>query len=173
MTENLLLMLKQIEKEKGIPIESLFSFLETALLSAYRKQYGTTQNVSIVIDRNNGNIHIYAKKRVVEKASNSATEISLDEALKLNPDVKVGDIIDVEIIPSASFGRFAFQTAKQVITQKLEEAERVILYEEFSRKIGEIVRGTIYRIDKKGIYLDLGKVEGLRWGKTPATFWTV
>jgi N utilization substance protein A len=161
MTENLLLMLKQIEKEKGIPIESLFSFLETALLSAYRKQYGTTQNVSIVIDRNNGNIHIYAKKRVVEKVSNSATEISLDEALKLNPDVKVGDIIDVEIIPSASFGRFAFQTAKQVITQKLEEAERVILYEEFSRKIGEIVRGTIYRIDKKGIYLDLGKVEGI------------
>jgi len=161
MSDNLLLMLKQIEKEKGIPIESLFSFLETALLSAYRKQYGTTQNVSIAIDRNNGEIHIYAKKKVVEDVNNSATEISLEEALKINPEVKIGDVIDIEIVPSASFGRFAYQTAKQVITQKLEEAERIILYEEFLKKIGDIVRGTIYRIDKKGVYLDLGRVEGV------------
>lgn len=161
MSDNLLIMLKQIEKEKGIPIESLFSFLETALLSAYRKQYGTTQNVSIAIDRNNGEIHIYAKKKVVEDVNNSATEINLEEALKINPEAKIGDIIDVEIVPSASFGRFAYQTAKQVITQKLEEAERVILYEEFLKKIGDIVRGTVYRIDKKGVYLDLGRVEGV------------
>ncbi|MBC7320996.1 transcription termination/antitermination protein NusA [bacterium] len=161
MTEGLLLMLKQIEKEKGIPIESLFSFLETALLSAYRKQYGTTQNVFIAIDRNNGEIHIYAKKKVVDVVNNSATEITLEDALKVNPEAKIGDIIDVEIIPSANFGRFAFQTAKQVITQKLEEAERTILYEEFQRRIGDIAKGTIYRIDKKGVYLDLGRVEGV------------
>ncbi|HHV80717.1 MAG TPA: transcription termination factor NusA [bacterium] len=161
MTDNLLLMLKQIEKEKGISIESLFSFLEAALLSAYRKQYGTTQNVSVIIDRNNGDIHIYAKKSVVEKVENNAIEIGLEDALKVNPEVKVGDVIDIEIIPSANFGRFAYQTAKQVITQKLEEAEKTILYEEFSKRIGEITRGTIYRIDKKGVYLDLGRVEGV------------
>lgn len=161
MTDNLLPMLKQIEKEKGIPIEALFSFLETALLSAYKKQYGTTQNVFISIDRNNGDIHIYAKKKVVERVDNNATEISLEDAIKVNPEAKIGDVIDIEIIPSANFGRFAYQTAKQVITQKLEEAEKTILYEEFSKRIGDIVKGTIYRIDKKGIYLDLGKVEGV------------
>lgn len=161
MTDNLLLMLKQIEKEKGIPVESLFSFLEAALLSAYRKQYGTTQNVSIIIDRNNGNIHIYAKKKVVEKVENNAIEISLEDAIKVNPEAKLGDVIDIEIIPSADFGRFAYQTAKQVITQKLEEAEKAVLYEEFSKRIGDIIKGTIYRIDKKGVYLDLGKVEGV------------
>jgi N utilization substance protein A len=154
-------MLKQIEKEKGIPVESLFTFLESALLSAYRKQFGTTQNVSISIDRDSGEIHIYAKKKVVEKVGNNSTEISIEEALKTNPEAKIGDTVDVEIIPAAEFGRFAFQTAKQVITQKLEEAERDILYDEFSRKLNEIVRGAIYRIDKKGVYLDLGRVEGL------------
>jgi len=161
MSSSLLLMLKQIEKEKGIPIESLFTFLESALLSAYRKQFGTTQNVSISIDRNNGEIHIYANKKIVEKVENSTVEISLKDALKLNPQAKIGDTINVEIIPAAEFGRFAFQTAKQVIIQKLEEAERDILYDEFSRKLNEVARGTIYRIDKKGVYLDLGRVEGL------------
>jgi len=161
MNNSLFVMLKQIEKKKGIPIESLFTFLETALLSAYRKQFGTTQNVSISIDRNNGEIHMYAKKKVVEKVGNSSAEISLEEALKVDPDIKIGDTANIEIIPATEFGRFAFQTAKQVIMQKLEEAERDILYGEFSRKVSEIVKGAIYRIDKKGISLDLGKVEGV------------
>lgn len=150
--------LDQIEKEKGISKEILLEAVEAALVSAYKKNYGTAQNVKINIDRATGEVKVFSQKTVKEEVKDPLLEISLVEAKKINPLVKMGDIISIEVTPQ-KFGRIAAQTAKQVVMQRIKEAERNIIYEEFAGRETDLVTGTVQRFDKKNVIIDLGKTE--------------
>jgi N utilization substance protein A len=152
--------LKQLEKERGIPKEAVIEALEAALISAFKKNYGTSQNVKVQIHPETGQISVFAYKTVVEQPSDPRLEISLDEAEKVNPEYQVGDVFEVEITPG-EFGRIAAQTAKQVVVQKIREAERGIIYEEFSNREGEVVTGIVQRRDERNVIVDLGRVEAI------------
>ncbi|NLX61748.1 MAG: transcription termination/antitermination protein NusA [Tissierellia bacterium] len=152
--------LEEIEKDKGIPKEVIFEALEAALISSYRKNFGTAQNVEVVVDRDTGNVKVYAKKTVVEEVNNSLLEIGLEEAKKIDDKHELGDIVMVEITPR-NFGRIAAQTAKQVVIQRIKDAERDVIYEEFVNRENEIITGLVQRISKNIVYIDLGKTEGI------------
>ncbi len=152
--------LKDIEKTRGISKEVLIDALESALVSAFKKNFGSSQNVEIKIDPDTGTIKVYAKKKVVEDVEDSKSEISLEEAKAINPNYSVGDIVDIEVTPR-NFGRIAAQTAKQIILQRIREAERANIYEEFSNREGDIVTGVVQRKDHNNIFIDLGRVEAL------------
>lgn len=148
----------QIEKEKGIPKDVLFDALEASLISAYKKNYGTAQNVSVEINRDTGEVKVYSKKTVTESVQDNLLEIDIDDAIKINPTAEIGDIVSIEVTPK-KFGRIAAQTAKQVVMQRIREAERDVIYEEFSGRETDIVTGIIQRFDKKNVIVDLGKIE--------------
>ncbi len=152
--------LGEVAKEKGLSPEILFEAVETALISAYKRNFNAAQNVRVVLDRTTGEITVYARKNVVEQVENSVTEMSLTDAHKINPDYAVDDIVEVEITPK-NFGRVAAQTAKQVVVQRIREAERGIIYEEFSNRESDILTGIIQRIEQKNVYIDLGKAEAV------------
>ncbi|MCG0275034.1 MAG: transcription termination factor NusA [Thermosediminibacteraceae bacterium] len=152
--------LDQIEKEKGISKEILLEAIEAALVSAYKKNYGTAQNVKINIDRATGEVKVFSQKTVKEDVKDPLLEISLVEAKKINPLAKLGDIISIEVTPQ-KFGRIAAQTAKQVVMQRIKEAERNIIYEEFAGRETDLVTGTVQRFDKKNVIIDLGKTEAI------------
>jgi N utilization substance protein A len=152
--------LKQLEKERGIPKDAVIEALEAALVSAFKRNYGTSQNVKVQIHSETGQISVFAYKSVVEEPSDPRLEISLDEARKVNPEHQAGDVFEVEITPS-EFGRIAAQTAKQVVVQKIREAERGIIYEEFSNREGEVVTGIVQRRDDRNVIVDLGRVEAV------------
>ncbi|MCI8654592.1 MAG: transcription termination/antitermination protein NusA, partial [Clostridia bacterium] len=146
--------------EKGIKKEYLLESIETALVTAYKRNFDALENVKVVMDKQTGATHVYAIKEVMERANDDALEISLEAAKKINKDLELGDNVEVEIVPK-DFGRIAAQTAKQVIVQKLREAERDILYTEFNDRKGEIVSGIIQKADKNIVVLDLGRLEGI------------
>jgi N utilization substance protein A len=150
----------QLSKEKGIAVEILFDAIDAALVSAYKKNYGTAQNVLVNIDRSSGEFKVFAQKMVAENVNDDLLEISLEQAKKINPRYKVGDTVEIEVTPK-KFGRIAAQTAKQVVVQRIREAERNIIYDEFSGRESDIVTGNIQRIDNKNIFIDLGKVEAI------------
>jgi len=152
--------LKDIEKEKGISSEVLLEAIEHALYTAYRKNFGTAQNSRIEIDKETGEIKVYSRKTVVANVTDSNTEISLEEAVQVDPEAKEGEVIEIEVTPS-DFGRIAAQAAKQVVVQQIREAERGLIYEEFSSREGDIVTGTIRRQEAKNIYIDLGRAEAV------------
>ncbi len=152
--------LKQLEKERGIPIDAVIEALEAALVSAFKRNYGTSQNVKVQIHPETGEIAVLAYKSVVEEPSDPRLEISLNEARKVNPEHQAGDVFEVEITPG-EFGRIAAQTAKQVVVQKIREAERGIIYEEFSNREGEVVTGVVQRRDERNVIVDLGRVEAV------------
>lgn len=152
--------LEQLGKEKGIDKELLIEAIEAALISAYKKNFGTAQNVKISIDRNTGDIKVFSQKKVVEKVDNDLLEIDIDMARKINPKFKLNDIVEVEVTPK-TFGRIAAQTAKQVVVQRIREAEREIIYDEFSGRETDIVTGIIQRIDNQNVFIDLGKTEAV------------
>ena len=129
--KELILALEELEKEKGIKKEYLLEAIETALVTAYKRNFDSLENVRVEMDHQTGATHVYAIKEVMEKANDEDTEISLKEAQKINPDLKEGDTVETEIVPR-DFGRIAAQTAKQVIIQKLREVEREIVYNEFN-----------------------------------------
>ncbi|MDI6602435.1 MAG: transcription termination factor NusA [Thermoanaerobacteraceae bacterium] len=158
MDGDLIAALNEIEKEKGISKEIMFEALETALISAFKKNFGTAQNVKIEIDRETGKVFVYVEKTVVEEVNDENEEISLQDANKLNPRLKVGDVARIEVTPK-SFGRIAAQTAKQVVIQRIREAERDMMYRYFVNKENDIVSGTVERVDKKNILIDLGNAE--------------
>ena len=158
--KELILALEELEKEKGIKKEYLLESIETALLTAYKRNFDALDNVKIVMDRQTGATHVYSVKEVMEQANDSALEINLEEARKINKDVNIGDNVDVEIVPR-DFGRIAAQTAKQVIIQKLREAEREIIYTEYNDRKGEIISGIIQKADKNIVVMDLGRLEGV------------
>jgi len=152
--------LDDIEKEKGIDKETLLEAIEAALVSAYKKNFGSAQNVRINIDKETGRIQVYARKEVVEEISDPRTEISLKEAREINPNYDISDIVEIEIKPK-NFGRIAAQTAKQVVIQRIREAERNIIYEEFAKREDDIVTGIIQRYENNNVYIDLGRIEAI------------
>ncbi len=158
--KELILALEELEKEKGINKEYLLESIETALVTAYKRNFDSLENVKVQMDQQTGATHIYSLKEVVKKANDKETEINIKEAQKIDPDFKEGDIVEIEIVPR-DFGRIAAQTAKQVIVQKLREAEREIIYTEFNDRKGEIVSGLVQKADRNIVVMDLGKLEGV------------
>lgn len=152
--------LRELGKEKGIDEEFLFEAIEAALISAYRRNFASAQNVRVVLSRDTGNYHVYAIKTVVEDPTNEITEISLAQARTIRPDYEVGDVIEIEVTP-ANFGRIAAQTAKQVVVQRIREAERGIIYEEFQSRESDIITGIVQRVENRNVYIDLGKTEAI------------
>ncbi|MHB8928522.1 MAG: transcription termination factor NusA [Bacillota bacterium] len=152
--------LDDIEREKGISKNILLEAIEAALISAYRRNFGSTQNVRVVIDRDTGDIRVLAGKVVVEELTDPRVEISLEEARGVDQRYELGDTVEFEVTPM-EFGRIAAQTAKQVVVQRIREAERGIIYEEYSSREGDIVTGLIHRQEGRNILVDLGKVEAV------------
>lgn len=158
--KQLIVAIQELEKEKGIKKDYLLDSIESALLTAYKRNYNSQENVKVVVDRETGASHLYSVKEVVEHAENPILQISLEEARKIDKEAQIGGTVDVELVPK-NFGRIAAQTAKQVIIQKLREAEREIIYSEYSERKGEIISGIIQKADQNIVVMDLGKVEGV------------
>ena len=158
--KELILALEELEKEKGIKKEYLLESIETALVTAYKRNFDSLENVKVVMDDKTGATHVFSVKEVKKEVENPETEITVKEAQKINPDLKEGDTLETEIVPR-DFGRIAAQTAKQVIIQKIREAEREIIFTEFNDRKGEIVSGLIQKADHNIVVMDLGKLEGV------------
>ena len=152
--------LEEIVKEKGIDKEVIFEAIETSLVSACKKNFGTSQNIKVVMDRENGNIDVYAQKDVVEEVEDPMLQISLEDARKINSVYQIGDVVDIVVTPK-NFGRISAQTAKQVVVQKFREAEREILYNQYISKEKELVIGIVQRIEKKNVIVQLGKIDAI------------
>ncbi|WP_207696305.1 transcription termination factor NusA [Enterococcus sp. DIV0212c] len=160
MSKEMLNALDALEAEKGISKEIVIDALEAALVSAYKRHYGQAQNVEVEFDGKKGNIHVYAVKEVTEEVFDSQLEVSLKEAMEVNKAYEMGDKIRFEVTPK-DFGRIAAQTAKQVILQRVREAERNIIYNEFSAYENDIMQGIVERQDRRYIYVNLGKIEAV------------
>lgn len=160
MSAELILALEQLEKEKGIKKDVIIEAIEAALISAYKKNFGSAMNVKVNIDRTTGDVKVFGLRKVAEVPDMEQMDISVDEAARFNPTLAVGDIAEMEVTPR-TFGRIAAQTAKQVVVQKLREAERGIIYDEFYNKESDIVTGIIQRIEKRNVIVDLGKTEAV------------
>ncbi|MEN2344971.1 transcription termination factor NusA [Lentilactobacillus parabuchneri] len=160
MSKELLGALSALEEEKGIKQEVVIEALEAALVSAYKRNYGQAQNVEVSFDANKGEMHVYAVKTVVEEVTDDQLQESLDDALEINKGYELGDEIKFEVTPK-NFGRIAAQTAKQVIMQRVREAERENVFDEYSKYEDELVTGTVERQDSRFVYINLGKVEAV------------
>ena len=151
---------EQLGKEKGIAPEILFDAIEAALISAYKRNFSSAQNVRVSLERTTGDIHVYARKNVVDVVKDTRLEIDLNEARLLDVRYDLEDIVEIEVTPK-NFGRIAAQTAKQVVVQRIREAERGIIYDEFSNRESDILNGIVQRIEQKNVYIDLGKAEAI------------
>lgn len=151
---------REVGIEKGISPEILFDAIEAALVAAYKRNFNTAQNVRVTLDRITGVYHVYAIKTIVENVEDPIKEISLAMAHQVSPNYQIDDTLEVEVTP-ANFGRIAAQTAKQVVVQRIREAERGMIYEEFSNREGDIVTGIIQRVENRNVYIDLGKTEAI------------
>ncbi len=156
----LVLALQELEKEKGIKKEYMLESIEAALVTAYKRNFDSEENVKVTMEKETGEIHIYSIKDVVEEVQNPNLEISLVDAVKLNKNLGLGDKAEIELVPK-NFGRIAAQTAKQVIVQKIREESRNILFDEFYNRKGEIVSGIVQKADNNIVILDLGKLEAV------------
>ena len=151
---------KELGEERGISPEVLFDAIEAALTAAYRRNFGSDQNVRVSLDRVSGEYHVYAIKTVVEEVEDPVSQISLAMAKAINPDYQPEDKLEVEVTP-ANFGRVAAQTAKQVVVQKIREAERGNIYDMFSNRASDIVTGTVQLVENGSVFVNLGKTEAL------------
>ena len=154
--------LDELEKDRGIDKEILIDTIEQALLTAYKKNFGSAQNVRVEIDRERGDVRVFSQRVVVDESDlyDTFLEIELNDAREISPNYELGDIIENEVTPK-DFGRIAAQTAKQVVVQRIREAEREILYNDYSDKKGEIVSGPIQKAERGIVVMDLGKLEGV------------
>ena len=162
-SSELIIAMEELEKEKGIKKDYLLEAIETALVTAYKRNFDSAENVRITMDKETGEIHVYAEKDVVERpedVENNKLQISLEDAKRINSKLEVGDKAEIEQVPK-NFGRIAAQTAKQVIVQKIREASRNFLFDEFNERKGEIVSGIVQKADGGTVVLDLGKLEGI------------
>lgn len=160
MNKDFIDALHEIEKEKGVSKEIIFDALESALISSYKKNFGSSQNVEVEMDRETGKIKVFATKEVVEDIENIYLEMSLADAKSIDDKFQLGDIVKIEITPK-DFGRIAAQTAKQVVIQRIKDAERDVIFDDFINRENEIITGQIQRISKNNIYVDLGKTEAV------------
>ncbi len=160
MNNDFINALKEIEKEKGISMEVLLQATEHALLTAFRKNFGSAQNARIEIERDTGEFKVFTKKMVVESVTDQRLEVAIGDLDQTGSEVVLGDMVEVEVTPK-NFGRIAAQAAKQVVMQQIREAERGIIYEEFLSREGDIVTGVVRRQESKNMYIDLGRAEAL------------
>ena len=162
MNKEFILAVEELEKEKGISKDALIDAIESALVSAYKKNYSNSQNVRVNINKVTGDIDVFMRKIVVtdEEVMDEYGELTLDEAHEIDPSYKLGDGIENKVTPK-DFGRIAAQTAKQVVVQRIREAERGQVYDEFSNRQGEIVTGTVQRISNDTVFINIGKAEGI------------
>ena len=162
MNQEFIGALKEIVKDKGISEDLLFETIEDALVAAYKKNYAgpnsSAQNVKVTIDRETGEIHVYSQKIVVEEVFDDVTEIGLEEAQAIRPIYDLDDVVDFEVTPK-NFGRVAAQLAKGVVTQRIREAERSIIYNEYKELEYDIIVGTVLRQDKGMVFVNIGKLE--------------
>ena len=161
MKSDFLLAITQLSAEKNLPKEVVLATVEAALVSAYRKDnFAINQNIAVKINPNNGKVEVWAEKTVVDVPSDKRREISLDEARKISPEAQTGDTLMVEATPHDA-GRIAAQTAKQVILQRLHEAEHSAIFEEYANKEGDVITGLVQRIEPGQILIDLGRTEAI------------
>ena len=149
-----------LSKERRVNKDVLFSAIEAALISAYKKNYGKSANVRASIDRDKGEIEVLSRKTVVEEVSDPQCEMTLQEAREIDRRYEVGDLVEVPVTPR-DFGRIAAQTAKQVVVQHLREAERGVIYDEYSQKENEILTAIVQRVENRNVYVELGRTEGI------------
>lgn len=151
-----------LEKEKGISKDMIFEAVESALISAYKKNYGTDGNIEVRIDRETGEMLVVTKLEVVDpdEIEDEGTEITIEDAQDIDPEYEIGDIVEFEVSPS-DFGRIAAQTAKQVVIQRIREAERGVVYDDFKDKLGDVIAGKIQRKSGETIFVNLGRTEGI------------
>ena len=160
MSGDFLEAIESICREKGIDKEVLLEAIEAALVSAYKKNFGSAPNVRVGIDRNSGMVKVYSQKKVVKEAVDELAEIQESEAKQIAPDIEIGDIINIEVTPK-NFGRIAAQNAKQVVVQRIREAERGLIYEKYIEKENEIVTGLVQRVERRNVFIDLDKTEAI------------
>ena len=146
MSKDLLAGVNQVASDKGLDKEVIFEAIESALVSAYKRNYGAMSNVTAEVDRKSGEMRVFAEQEVVDEVVTPRTEIALEKAIKVYPDTQIGDLVQVETSPD-DFGRIAAQTAKQVILQRIREAERDTVFENFAHKVGEILTAQVRSID--------------------------
>ncbi|WP_342541807.1 transcription termination factor NusA [Paenisporosarcina sp. FSL H8-0542] len=160
MANELLDALIALEKQKGISRDVLIEAIEAALVTAYKRNFNQAQNVRVDLNLDNGSMKVYSRKDVMEEVLDDRLHISLEDAKQVNPAFELGDIVEQEVTPR-NFGRIAAQTAKQVVTQRVREAERGLIYEEYVDREEDIVNGVVERLDARNIYVGLGKVEAV------------
>ncbi|SES76192.1 NusA antitermination factor [Oceanobacillus limi] len=158
MSSQLFDAIEHLGKEKGIDKDVLLEALEAALISAYKKNFKSAANVRVDLDENAGTMRVFSRKTVVEEVEDNQQEISLDEAKKIDPNYELEDIIEVEVTPK-DFGRIAAQAAKQVVTQRVREAERGVIFGEYADREEDVMTGIIQRKDNRFVYVNLGKIE--------------
>ena len=149
-----------LEREKHISKDMLIDAIESALVSAYKKNYGTSQNVRVSIDRENGDIDVYMRRDIVEVVEDPFSQTSLEEAQEIDPEYELGDVIEYMVTPR-DFGRIAAQTAKQVVVQRIRETERGMIFDDYISRQGEIVNGTVQRISNDVVFVNMGRAEGI------------
>lgn len=164
MNAEMLAMLDYLERERGIGREALVEAISGAILTSARKSFATARDLRIEISPKTGVIQAFARPIVVEKVDNQHDQISLSKARQINPEVKVGEEIEIEVTPR-DFGRIAAQTARQAIMQRIRQIEKDMIYEEFKDRAGEIVNGTVRRFERSDVIIDLGKFEGIMYSK--------
>ncbi|MFD1674667.1 transcription termination factor NusA [Alicyclobacillus fodiniaquatilis] len=160
MNVDFLEALEQLAREKGIDKEVLLEAIEAALISGYKRNFNSAANVRVDMHRDTGVVRVFARKNVVEEPTDTRLEISLDAARDMNPNYQAGDVVEIEVTPR-DFGRIAAQTAKQVVTQRIREAERSVIYGKFVDREEEVVSGIIQRLDSRVAYVDLGETEAI------------
>ena len=160
MNKEFIQAIEDLEKERHIPKDVLIEAIESALVSAYKKNYGTSQNVRVDINEETGDINVYMRMDIVDEVEDEFTQISLDEARDIDYRYEVGDVVEYQVTPR-DFGRIAAQTAKQVVVQAIREAERGMIYDEYITRQGEIVTGTVQRISNETLFINIGRTEGI------------
>jgi len=161
MKSEFMLAITQLAAEKKLPLEVVLEVVETALVSAFKKDsFAPNQQVSVKLNPNTGKVTVFAEMTVVETVADPVYEISLDKAKKIKEDIQIDETIEVESTPQNA-GRIAAQTAKQVVLQRLHEAERELVFEEFANREGQIITGIIQRVEPRQIVVDLGRTEGI------------
>ena len=162
MNQEFILALGEIEREKGVDKEIIFEALESAMISSYKKNFGSAQNVDVEMNRETGDVALYALKEVVgnEDLTDSNLEITLSDAQAINGSYQLGDTVRIRLEPE-NFGRIAAQTAKQVVIQRIKDAERDVIFEDYTDRENEIITGEVRRVSNRNVFFDLGKTEAL------------
>ncbi|WP_044565442.1 transcription termination factor NusA [Anaerococcus provencensis] len=160
MNEEFMLALDELEKDKNIDKDVILEALEKALIKSYQKNYDNAENVDVVVDKETGNIEVFALRTVVDEVNDNVNEISLKEANEIDKELGIGDIARIKIAPK-NFGRVAAQTARNIVIQKIRDAQRDSVYGEYLDRENEMITGTIQREDKYNVYINLDKIEGV------------